>query len=102
MCGRLVSYKYSAVSPTVPDTELTIYSLEENSGIRQAVVMFQKKYPDIYLTLETGMSETMVCNTYRCVKNTEYGNYGRKRTGYSDSGREFLPKPMQNRECWRI
>ena len=55
-CGRLVSYKYSADTPTVPDTELTIYSLEENSGIRQAVVMFQKKYPDIYLTLETGMS----------------------------------------------
>ena len=32
--GRLVSYKYSADTPTVPDTELTIYSLEENSGIR--------------------------------------------------------------------
>ena len=54
--GRLLSYEYSADTPTVPDTELTIYSLEENSGIRQAVVMFQKKYPDIYLTLETGMS----------------------------------------------
>ena len=49
--GRLFSYKYSADTPTVPDTELTIYSLEENSGIRQAVVMFQKKYPDIYLTV---------------------------------------------------
>ncbi len=41
----------------MPDTELTIYSLEDNSSIRQAVAMFQKKkYPDIYLTLETGMS----------------------------------------------
>ena len=50
--GRLVSYKYSADTPTVPDTELTIYSLEENSGIRQAVVMFQKKYPDIYLQMK--------------------------------------------------
>ena len=55
--GRLVSYKYSADTPTVPDTELTIYSLEENSGIRQAVVMFQK-YP--YLSNQTGISETMV------------------------------------------
>ena len=56
MSGKLYSYTYSADTPTVPDTELTIYSLEDNSSIRQAVAMFQKKYPDIYLTLETGMS----------------------------------------------
>ena len=30
------------------------------------------------------------CNTYRCVKNTEYGDYGRKRTGYSDPGWNFF------------
>lgn len=56
MEGKLFSYTYSADTPTVPDTELTIYSLEENSSIRQAVAMFQKKYPDVYLNLETGMS----------------------------------------------
>ena len=54
MSGKLYSYTYSADTPTVPDTELTIYSLEDNSSIRQAVAMFQKKYPDIYLTLENG------------------------------------------------
>ena len=56
MAGKLFSYTYSADTPTVPDMELTVYSLEENSSIRQAVTMFQKKYPDVYLTLETGMS----------------------------------------------
>lgn len=56
MEGKLFSYTYSADMPTVPDTELTIYSLDSNSSIRQAVVMFQKEHPDIYLTLETGMS----------------------------------------------
>lgn len=56
MEGKLFSYTYSADTPTVPDTELTIYSLESNSSIRQAVDMFQKEHPDIYLTLETGMS----------------------------------------------
>lgn len=56
MAGKLFAYTYSADTPTVPDTELTVYSLEDNSGIRQAVAMFQKKYPDVYLTLETGMS----------------------------------------------
>ena len=54
--GKIFSYSYSSDIPTVPDTELTLYSLEDNSSIRQAVVMFQKKYPDIYITLETGMS----------------------------------------------
>ena len=43
-------------TPTAYRYRNSVYSLEENSGIRQAVVMFQKKYPDIYLTLETGMS----------------------------------------------
>lgn len=56
MGGELLSYTYSADTPTVPDTELTIYSLEDNSSIRQAVALFQKKYPDIYLTVETGMT----------------------------------------------
>lgn len=42
MSGKLYSYTYSADTPTVPDTELTIYSLEDNSSIRQAVAMFQK------------------------------------------------------------
>lgn len=56
MEGKLFSYTYSADTPTVPDTELAVYSMESNSSIRQAVVMFQKEHPDIYLTLETGMS----------------------------------------------
>lgn len=54
--GKILCYTYSADTPTVPDTELTIYALEDNSDIRQAIVMFQKKYPDVCLTLETGMS----------------------------------------------
>lgn len=54
--GKILSYVYSANTTAVPDSELTIYSLEDNSSIRQAIVMFQKTHPDVYVTLENGMS----------------------------------------------
>lgn len=54
--GKLYRYVYSKDTPTVPDTELKVYALEDNSFIRQAAAIFQKKYPNIYLNLETGMS----------------------------------------------
>lgn len=54
--AKLLRYEYSKDVETVPDTELTVYSLRENSFMRQAAVIFQKKYPDVYLNLETGMT----------------------------------------------
>lgn len=54
--GRLLRYTFSEDTPTVPDTELTVYSLKENSLLKQAAADFQKKYPDIYLNIETGMT----------------------------------------------
>lgn len=53
---KVLRYEYSKDTPTVPDTELKVYSLTENSFMRQAAALFQKKYPDIYLELETGMT----------------------------------------------
>ena len=38
------------------NTELTVYSLKDNDFIKQAAVLFQKKYPDVYVNIETGMS----------------------------------------------
>lgn len=56
LLGKLYRYVYSKDTPAVPDTELKVYSLKDNSFIRQAAAIFQKKYPEIYLNLETGMS----------------------------------------------
>lgn len=53
---KIYSYVYSKDTPTTPDTELTIYSLKDNDFIKQAAVLFQKKYPDVYVNIETGMS----------------------------------------------
>ena len=53
---KLMHYEYSADVSTVPDKELTIYSLEDNQNIRQAISKFQSDNPDIYVNLEIGMS----------------------------------------------
>lgn len=54
--ARLLRYTYSKDTPSVPDTQLRIYSLTENDYLRQVAALFQKKYPDIYLEVETGMT----------------------------------------------
>lgn len=54
--GRICKYVYSKDTPAVPDTELSVYSLTDDDFLRQAAAAFQKKYPDIYLNLETGMT----------------------------------------------
>lgn len=54
--GKLLRYTFSEDTPTVPDTELTVYSLKENRLLKQAAADFQKMYPDIYLNIETGMT----------------------------------------------
>ncbi|MDO5344232.1 MAG: extracellular solute-binding protein [Lachnospiraceae bacterium] len=49
-------YEYDPDISSVPERELTIYSLEENDGVRQAISLFQKKYPDTYVNYQIGMS----------------------------------------------
>lgn len=54
--GKLLKYEYDPDMASVPERELTVYSLMENESIRQAIVTFQKKYPDTYVNYMTGMS----------------------------------------------
>ena len=67
--GRLLKYVYSPDTPAVPETELTVYSLRENSYMSQIAALFQKKYPEIYLNLETGMSEEDAVTSTDALKN---------------------------------
>lgn len=53
---KLLKYEYAPDAPSTPEKELTVYSLTENSMIRQAIVSFQKKYPDTYVNYTAGMS----------------------------------------------
>ena len=69
----VLKYVYSKDTPAVPDTELKLYSLKENSFMKQVAAVFQKKYPDIYLNIETGMSGEDAITSTDAIKtlNTE-------------------------------
>lgn len=48
----LIRFTYDPNEPTVPEKLLKIYSLEENFAIKQAVALFQKQNPDVYVKYE--------------------------------------------------
>lgn len=52
----LCYYRYDATLPAMPSQQLTVYSLEENSTIRQAISQYQSVNPDVYIRYEVGMS----------------------------------------------
>ena len=49
-------YTYDPDVPTVPDEQIKVYSLRENTSVRQAVSMFQKAHQDVYIRYEIGMT----------------------------------------------
>ncbi len=53
---QLCRYAYDATVPAVPEEQLTIYSLEDDYTIRQAVSLYQKKNPGVYIRYEVGMT----------------------------------------------
>ena len=54
--GKILKYEYSADTPAVPETELTIYSLEDNTELRQAIVLYQTANPDVYINYQVGLT----------------------------------------------
>ena len=54
--GKLCKYTYDPNVPTVPEHQIDVYSLAENYSMRQAVSLFQKEHPDVYVHYEIGMN----------------------------------------------
>lgn len=54
---QLVRYYLDKSIPTLPDTELTIFSLQDNATVRQAIGEFQRANPSVRVNLRVGMSE---------------------------------------------
>lgn len=69
----LKKYSYSKEVSAVPGNEITVYSLKDNSVIRQEITLFQKVYPDIHVIYETGISEKDGASSSDAIKtlNTE-------------------------------
>ncbi len=70
---RLLHYVYDADVPTTPDTEIRVYSLQENEDVQQAISMFQNQNPDYYVNLEIGMtgSDAVTASDALRTLNTE-------------------------------
>lgn len=66
---ELIRFTYDPNEPTVPEKQLKVYSLEENSRLRQAISAYQKEYPDVYVSYETGMSEGSAFTRVDALKN---------------------------------
>lgn len=60
---KLLRYVYSKDTPAVPSNEIKAYTLRDNPEIRQAIALFQKKYPDTCVTLEVGLTGNDAVNT---------------------------------------
>lgn len=67
--ARLYRYVYDASVPAVPEEQLSIYSLEEDYTIRQAVSLFQKQNPEVYIRYEVGMTGDDGMTAEDAIKN---------------------------------
>lgn len=71
--GKLFKYTYHEEVSAVPDTELDVYMLTDDAFMQQAATLFQKKYPDIFVNLQTGMTGDNAVTETDAIKmlNTE-------------------------------
>lgn len=53
---KILHYVYSEDTPSRPSTEVKVYSLRDHTEIRQAISMYQKENPDVFVSLEIGVS----------------------------------------------
>ena len=67
--GKMYRYVYDPDIPTVPDQQVGIYSLTENYAVRQAVSLFQKQRPEVYIRYEIGMAEGSGMTSEDAIKN---------------------------------
>lgn len=65
---KLLHYTYDAGTSAVPEKELNVYALEDSTLLRQAVTVFQKDNPDIYVKLEIGTSDDNGVTTEDALK----------------------------------
>ena len=54
--GKAALYKYDPNVPTVPENMVSVYSLEEQDTVRQAIAQFQTENPDTFVRYEVGVS----------------------------------------------
>lgn len=56
--GKVARYRYDPDVPTVPENMITVYSLQEQDVVRQAIAQFQTENTDVFVRYEVGISGT--------------------------------------------
>lgn len=67
--GKLYRYVYDPDLPMVPKEEVCIYGLLEDEAIRQAVSLYQREHPEVYIRYEIGLSGDHSMTSEDAVKN---------------------------------
>ena len=67
--GKMYRYTYDPDVPTVPEEQVSVYSLNENYAIRQAVSLFQKQHPETYVRYEVGLNTGSGMTSEDAIKN---------------------------------
>lgn len=67
--GKLIRFTYDATIPSVPEKEITIYSLEEEDALLSAISTYQSKHPDVYVNYEVGMPQNSSVTKEDAIKN---------------------------------
>lgn len=67
--AKLYHYVYDPEVPTVPEEQLRVYSLSEDYTIRQAVSLYQKQNPEVYIRYEVGMTGDNGVTAEDAIKN---------------------------------
>lgn len=67
--GELDSYVYDPEASVVPEQQLTVYMLYDNDTVRQAISLFRKEYPDVYVKVEVGMTGSDAVTANDAIKN---------------------------------
>lgn len=71
--GMLSVFAYDPDMASTPSQKLSAYSLTESTILRQAIIRYQRKYPDVYVEYRVGMDEDGSVTREDAVKklNTE-------------------------------
>lgn len=53
--GKIIHFVYDASIPAKPSEKITVYALEDNETLRQAITIYQMRNPEVYIEFEIGM-----------------------------------------------
>ena len=100
--GGLVRYYFDETAASMPEKEIRIYSLEDNSSVRQAVTSFKKSHTDIYVRYETGTGSGDGVTKEDAVKQLNTRILSGGRAGCDHSGRTAGGVLYRGKGCWLI